>query len=212
MRMSESIKELATALAKAQAEIENPIFDAMNPHYKSKYASLSAVAEAVLPKLNKHGLSLTQLPIYQPQDRAVAGCISLLLHSSGEFIESECLMPLEKHNAHGAGSCITYARRYSMMAIAGVVGDEDDDANASIMKVTPNAGAGDGLSKEAKAKVEGIASSIIDCFEANVPEKAFEVYSESGLDSEQKMFLWTFLDAPMRASIKKQGEAKRKAA
>jgi hypothetical protein len=128
MNKSESIKELAVALVKAQAELKNPAFDSTNPHFKSKFASLAAVREAVLPVLTKYGLAITQFP--KGSDGA-AGVVNVLIHTSGEWLEEDCLLPLDKNNAQGAGSAVTYARRYSLQAIAGVVADEDDDANAA---------------------------------------------------------------------------------
>jgi hypothetical protein len=129
MQKSESISALASALVKAQAELKNPQFDSKNPHFKSDYASLAAVREAVMPVLSKHGLSVSQMP---KNDDGKAGCENLLMHSSGEWVISELLIPTDKLNAHGVGSSITYARRFSLMAIAGVVGDQDDDGNGSV--------------------------------------------------------------------------------
>jgi len=128
MNSSTSIAKLADALNKAQAELKNPAFDSTNPHFKSKFASLVSVREAVLPILQRHGLSLTQFP---KCGDGSAGVVNRLMHNSGEWLEEECLLPLDKNNAQGAGSAVTYARRYSLQAIAGVVADEDDDANAA---------------------------------------------------------------------------------
>lgn len=127
MNASEQINELAGALAKAQAELRNPAFDSVNPHFKSKFASLAGVRDAITPALSKHGLSVTQLTTNDEHDRA---CVeTVLLHSSGQWIASRLTVPAPKADAHGAGSAITYARRYSLMAIVNVVGDEDDDGN-----------------------------------------------------------------------------------
>jgi hypothetical protein len=125
---SPTIANLAIALNKAQAELKNPTFDSTNPHFKSKFASLAAVRESVIPVLNKHGLAIAQFP---KSTDGTAGCVNRLMHVSGEWLEEECLLPLDKNNAQGAGSAVTYARRYSLQAIAGVVADEDDDANAA---------------------------------------------------------------------------------
>jgi hypothetical protein len=124
MTQSPTIQKLTEALVKAQAEMKNPAFDAFNPHFKSKYASLPTVREAVLPVLNKHGLALSQFP---RAEGTYAGCTNLLLHVSGEWVQSDCLLPIDKVSSQGAGSAITYARRFSMQSIAGVVGEEDTD-------------------------------------------------------------------------------------
>ncbi len=62
MNSSPEIDKLSLSLIAAQRDMKNPAFDAKNPHFGSKYASLVAVREAVIPILNKHGLALTQFP------------------------------------------------------------------------------------------------------------------------------------------------------
>jgi|SRR5688572_12427277 len=128
--MSEAINELAGALAKAQAEIQNPKFDSVNPHFRNKFASLAAVRNAIVPVFAKHGLSIVQ-------DLTVADasihCTTIILHSSGQTMRFGPLpMPVMKPDAQGFGSAATYARRYSMLSIAGVAGEPDDDGNAAV--------------------------------------------------------------------------------
>jgi hypothetical protein len=82
--------------------------------------------------------------------------VNRLMHVSGEWLEEECLLPLDKNNAQGAGSAVTYARRYSLQSIAGVVADEDDDANAaSVVKKEETKVEAD---PEAKKKLEACGS------------------------------------------------------
>ena len=126
MQTSENTNEIATALAAAQAELQNPSFDSTNPHFKSKFASLAAVRNAVIPTMTKHGISVFQ--DVTTTERGVS-CVTRLSHKSGQYIQSgELIMPLSKHDAQGVGSGATYARRYQLMAVAGVVGDDDTDA------------------------------------------------------------------------------------
>ena len=132
MEMSGTISELAKALSKAQGEMNNPVFDSTNPHYKSRYASLAAVRNAVVPVLAKNGLS-----VMQPLTKTDAGimCGLVLMHSSGEYIEFPPLeIPATKPDAQGFVSAATYAKRTMLQAIACVVGDSDDDANAATGK------------------------------------------------------------------------------
>lgn len=130
MQSSEQINEVATALAKAQAELKNPGFDSNNPAFKSKYASLASVRDAIVPALTKHGLSLMQNVASCDN---VISCTNRLMHTSGQWIESDAFcVPADKNNAHGYGSACTYARRFSLMAFMAVVGDEDDDGNAAV--------------------------------------------------------------------------------
>ena len=127
MKKSESIKELAAALAKAQAEMKPAIFDCVNPHFKSKYASLTAVWEAARGPLAKHGLSVLQR--FESGEPMVMS--TLLAHASGEWIESDYPIKPVKTDPQGYGSAISYARRYSLAALLGIVSDSDDDANAA---------------------------------------------------------------------------------
>jgi hypothetical protein len=120
---------LAASLAKAQSEIQNPKFDSMNPHFKSKFASLAAVRNAIIPVFARHGLSVVQ--DLQATDRGIS-CLTILLHSSGERMDiGPLVMPASKADAQGFGSAATYARRYALLAMAGVAGEEDDDGNAA---------------------------------------------------------------------------------
>jgi len=129
MTKSESITNLATALAKAQAEMPVAVFDATNPFLKSKYASLGAVIHASRPILAKHKLSLVQFPI---SDVAGIGVESILTHESGEFVAERIVIPLTeekgKSKVQYAGSTLTYLRRYSWASILGMYSDEDSDA------------------------------------------------------------------------------------
>jgi hypothetical protein len=128
--MSE-LSELATALAAAQCEMQNPRFDKTNPGFRSKYASLAAVRDAVIPILARHGIAVVQN--LTTTDGGIC-CTTMLLHKSGQSLISSLPMPAAKQDAQGLGSAATYARRYGLMAMAGVVGDEDDDGNAAVAK------------------------------------------------------------------------------
>lgn len=127
--MSAEIGELAAALASAQAELSPASKNAQNPHLKNRYADIAAVYEAIRETLPKHGLSVSQ--IIMPHE-SKARVRTLLMHKSGQWLASECLMPLDRNGGpQGMGSAITYARRYSLSAIVGVVSEDDDDAEAA---------------------------------------------------------------------------------
>jgi hypothetical protein len=124
------INELAGALAKAQAEIQNPKFDSVNPHFKNKFASLAAVRNAIVPVFAKHGLSIVQ--DLTTADQCIL-CSTIILHSSGQSMRFGPLpMPVMKADAQGYGSAATYARRYAFLAVAGVAGEPDDDGTAAV--------------------------------------------------------------------------------
>ena len=127
MRRSESIKNIAKALAQFQAEVRNPANTETNPYFKSKYAPLNNILNLVRPLLSKHGLSILQSPSGDGQNVTVT---TLITHESGEWIESEPLtLKAEKATAQGAGSAITYARRYALSAMLGISSEDDDDGN-----------------------------------------------------------------------------------
>jgi len=129
MNKSESIKELATSLAKAQGSIKGAIKDSSNPFFKSKYADLASVVEAIRSAFAANGLSYIQT--VEPSQADEVRVETMILHSSGEWISCGILaLPVSKVDAQGYGSALTYARRYSLSAAVGVA-PEDDDGNAA---------------------------------------------------------------------------------
>lgn len=127
MNKSESIAELAKALASFQSEVKQPLKDKANPFYKSKYVPLENVVEAITNIAPKHGLSFIQYPVNQ--DNKV-GVVTILMHSSGEWIETEPIFAQPaKQDPQATGSVITYLKRYSLSAVFGITSDEDDDGN-----------------------------------------------------------------------------------
>lgn len=126
MEKSDSIKELATALCAAQKEIESAKKDSVNPFFRSKYADFSSVWETCRVPLTKHGLSVSQLPLHKDN---LFGVRTILMHTSGEWISEELLLPATKQDPQAAGSAITYARRYSLSGIVCLATEEDDDGN-----------------------------------------------------------------------------------
>jgi len=123
--------KFATAFAKLQGEIKPALKDATNPHFRSKYADLSAVWEAVRAPMAKHGFGIIQSPQYEGDNIYLE---TTLLHDSGEFLTSKYPLKPSKPDPQGYGSALTYARRYSIAAMLGVVADEDDDGNAASAK------------------------------------------------------------------------------
>lgn len=212
MNKSDSIKELATALAKAQAELKNPPFDSKNPHFRSNYASLASVRDTIMPVFARHGLSIIQN--VRSSDKGVA-CTNLVLHQSGEWIETDPFeVPADKQNAHGYGSACTYARRFSLMALAAVVGDIDDDGNEAVsglakpIRITPNDGAGEDLTQDQRNRIADCATAITAAYVADNEALMFELYSEVS-DNSEKLFLWSLLNSKVRSAIKRAGEARK---
>lgn len=128
VRRSPTIGALAGALAKAQGEMKNPPKDSINPHFKSKYADLATVRDVVIPVLSKHNLSVVQLPC---DVDGLPALTTILMHTSGEYIETTALTRPGKMDPQGVGSALTYCRRYGLQSIAGVAADDDDDGNVA---------------------------------------------------------------------------------
>ena len=141
MKMSETVSNLGKSLVAFNGEIQKIAHDGRNPQFRSKYVTLDALIEATKPILQKHGLSVLQIPLSGEQDQV--GVKSLLLHESGEFIESEPLFMTPQRmlkggeyvvakDAQAAGSTISYLRRYSYQAILNLSTGEDDDGESAV--------------------------------------------------------------------------------
>jgi len=129
MRSSDTLTKISPALVRAINAIEGVKKGADNPFFKSKYANLESVIEAAHGALEANGLAVMQGP--GPMD---GNCITLttrLVHESGEWIETDFSLPAGKMDPQAAGSAITYARRYSLMAMLNMPA-VDDDGEASM--------------------------------------------------------------------------------
>ena len=136
MEKSDSIKNLAIAMCKAQSEMGGAVKGEENPFFKKKYADLGAVVQAVKEPFAGNGLSYVQFPI---ESGGRIGIETILMHDSGEWLSNSFTVQLSKQDAQGAGSAITYCRRYSLQAIAGIPSEDDDGNNASgNKKAVPN--------------------------------------------------------------------------
>lgn len=129
MKASSTVGAIAKAMAKAQSAMQNPGFDSANPHFKSKFASLAAVRNTVIPAFAAVGITVSQ---ELTNEATGIGCTTILMHESGEWLAyGPFVVAPMKDDAQGRGSASTYARRYSLQSVAGVVGDEDDDAEGA---------------------------------------------------------------------------------
>lgn len=135
MQHSEPFAEAAKAFVAAQAEFDAAALSAVNPHFKSKYAPFSEVMRAVRPALTKRGLAVLQS--VTQADSAVFALTTTLLHTSGEWLAGTIWLPMPD-SAQQVGSALTYARRYGLSALCGVVTEEDDDGTEA-QQATPKA-------------------------------------------------------------------------
>lgn len=139
MYQSEQINELATALAKAQGQMQHAIKDSVNPHFKSKYADLASVIDAIRVPLSENSLSFVQ-PVRI--ENGVNVLDTILFHTSGQWIKSSVAVNVDgvnKNLIQAFGSTLSYLRRYSLSSLIGVSQDDDDANTASSATVTNQA-------------------------------------------------------------------------
>lgn len=129
---SATVGALAKALAAAQLSMRDAKKDSVNPHFKNTYATLASVRAAITKPLADHGMAVVQS--FEPHGEAGICIITTLMHESGEWVQSRLFVPVTKKDAQGFGSAISYGRRYSLAAIAGIAADDDDDGNAATEK------------------------------------------------------------------------------
>lgn len=138
MKASPTIDKLAAALAKAQGALTAVVKDRTNPHFRNTYATLDAIIATVRPVLATNQLALLQgaaEPLLDEAGRVCALTVETrLLHASGEWIENAITVPLAKVDPQGAGSALTYGRRYSVAALLALATDDDDDAEGATVR------------------------------------------------------------------------------
>lgn len=187
------MKQIASALVKAQKQFGPALKTHSNPAFRSKYADLSAVIEAVIDALNENGVFLMQ-----PQHESDSGVTveTLFIHESGEQISAGKLhVPAVKNDPQGYGSALTYARRYSLMAACGIA-PEDDDGNAARR---PHQGADDATAKAADMSPRARAARIEHGVKAGDAEGA--AAAMAGWDDDLRESVWNLLSEPVRNKL-----------
>ncbi len=187
MNKSEHIAELALSLSKAQGAIKGALKDSLNPHFKAKYADLASVWDACREQLAKNELSVVQIP--EVSETGGIAVETILMHSSGQWISSRVVMPLNKPDAHGIGTAITYARRYALAAMVGIAPEDDDGNHASAHKTTD--GGLDSISPEDQERAVDVSLKIIDQFRIN-PDEMYDTWINCG-SKEFKVGVWELL-------------------
>lgn len=204
MKTSESISKIASALLQAQKAITFAAKDANNPFFKSKYADLPTVIDAIKPALNDAGIVFIQSAT--PSESGTLALTTRLIHESGEWIEDVATTPLQKNDPQGYGSAITYLRRYSLAAFTGLYQDDDDGQEASQpakKAITPLTGVWESMDAESQKFLQGIADEVIECWNVGGIEVAISSLTKNVLDNDEKAALWTRFDSKLRSAIKK---------
>ena len=199
------MKNIASALVRAQRGFAPALKTSTNPHFRSKYVDLAGCIEAVVDALNSAGIALMQRT---SEDNTGVTVETVFVHESGETLECGKLhVPAAKQDPQGYGSALTYARRYSLMAACGIA-PEDDDGNAASKAPKVSATKTDLVPSNRMNIVADVAAAINERMSANDLIGAFEEYS--GItDVEEKTALWGMLDSKTRSAIKKYAETLR---
>lgn len=206
MNKSDQIGQLAEALCQAQGMMKFAKKDSSNPFFKSKYADLSSVVEAIRLPLYENGLSYAQTT-----DTDEHGVIveTVLMHKSGEWISGRLKMVPVKNDPQGIGSCITYARRYGLQSMVGIPTDDDDGNAAS--HITPTAGALERLPAKRQVEINETAALVRKHLTEDNAWEAYNLIETSNFEPDEKTALWSLLDSKQRAALKKLGEAEKAA-
>lgn len=128
---SEEIKDIVTALTKAQAIMKPAVFNRINPHFKTRYADFKSCMDACRAPLADNGIAVIQS--CETSDGKI-NLITMLAHISGQWMKSEFPLIASKMDSQGIGSAMTYAKRYSLCGMVGIVADEegDDDGETAV--------------------------------------------------------------------------------
>ncbi len=193
------INEIAAALAKAQGQITFAKKDALNPHFKSRYADLASIWDAVRIPLSSNGIAVVQEVSTKEASVTVR---TRLVHSSGQEFSSACTFPVAQQTPQAFGSAITYAKRYSLAAMVGVAQDDDDANTAS--EFAPKQ-----TEKTPKTKadmVQALNDSL--AFAKEVREAVDKAQDVAGLEA-----IWSqYTDTPSKLAVARPIFAERKAA
>lgn len=175
MKSSEETNELALALCLAQGQMGGAVKDSSNPFFKSSYADLTSVIKAIKQPFSDNGLSYTQFPV---TDENGMGVCTRLMHVSGQWLEDQFILPMVKRDPQAGASSLTYARRISLSAIAGIP-TADDDAESAMLR-----GAIDNIINDEKVVT---ITNLIEQTESDEKKfcKLFKVSSVTGLKESQ---------------------------
>ena len=188
MKSSESINELASALCAAQSQMGGAVKDSANPFFKSSYADLTSVIKAIKQPFADNGLSYTQFPV---TDENGMGVCTRLMHVSGQWLEGQFTLPVVKRDPQAASSSLTYARRVSLSAIAGIP-TADDDAESAMLRGDDKKVISEEQSaiiKQLIAETESDVAKFCKAFKCQTVDALLDVYFDraiAALESKKK--------------------------
>ena len=197
MRQSENITDLATALCLAQAQMGGAVKDSNNPFFNSSYADLTSIIKVIKKPLSDNGLSFVQLPITSEGGKGV-GVITMLMHNSGQWLQGEYLLPMDKITPQGAGSCLSYSRRYALQALLGIPA-VDDDSEAAMFRGQPVAQEPP-QKRVRKTLVQAVVALVISSQASEETSELVEALAE--LDEIEKQVIWKQLTTKQKEFVR----------
>jgi hypothetical protein len=219
---SENIDLIVPALIKARATFKAAVRDAKNEFFKRNgvgygYATLESVVEAVTESLLNNGIYCAQ-PTDIVDGRTVL--YTRFLHVSGQWIGGCYPIHPIKDDPQGEGSALTYARRYALMALAGIA-PEDDDGNAATKAAKkqngsdadagqPRSGVWNETTNPHRENLEALAITVSEYMDMQDVKGAWESVHARALDTDLKAAFWDLLPSPTRAALKKENDRLRK--
>ncbi len=206
---------LIESLAKAQSEMTHAAFDQTNPHFKSKFASLKSVIDAIKPALNANGIFFMQ--VSHPLDHGV-GIETIFCKADEKLSTGVVMVPVDKANAQGLGSALTYAKRYSLAMACGIAADVDDDGNGAAANPPPPNSTGrkpqsvvatviqeEGIVVDAK-KCKEYVDAVIKAKNLDDVVGLKQLMEELNRDSDMKIAVWAELPSNVRSYITKMSK------
>jgi hypothetical protein len=191
----------AKAFVAAQKATEAVKKASTNPAFRSKYADLAGVVEAVVPALNENGIAVIQSPAFEGD---FVSLTTILLHESGSSVSGTLRLRPSKMDPQGVGSAITYARRYALLSMSGAA-PEDDDGNAASSKSRGSEPEVPSRKSSAQAKRDGDHERILGMIQACATEDVLDLWYRQKFDQETKELPLSWID-PLRNEVEKHRE------
>ena len=198
MKQSESITDLATALCLAQAEMGGAIKDSNNPFFKSSYADLTSVIKVIKEPFAKYGLSFVQLPVTSAGGNGI-GVSTMLMHKSGQWLQSEYLLPMDKVTPQGAGAAITYARRYALQSLVGIP-SVDDDGELAMYRNEPEPVEPPPAKRVSKKLAQDVVALVVASEISGETSELVEALAE--LEEHEKQVIWKQLTGKQQEFVR----------
>ena len=206
---------LIESLVKAQSEMTHAQLDQINPQWKSRFASLKSTIDAVKPALNNNGIFFMQMS--HPVDGGV-GIETVFCRGEEKLSTGVVVVPVDKANAQGLGSSMTYAKRYSLALACGISSSEDDDGNAAAANPPPPNSTGrkpqsvvatviqeEGIVVDKKKRKEYV-DAVVEAINKDDVVGLKQLVDELSKDQDMKVAVWAELPSPVRSYITKMSK------